>query len=146
VSTPPFRYGRPMTAAALMPLLAANAARAVTGLPPCANPACRKPRRRLPCGRLPGVHGWCSACTSRWYKAWRETGHPPEDPPPAMTSADRTARSGAASRAARDARLAEFAESRALGFSVAIAAADAGVAVVTGWKYEGLLAATGEAA
>jgi hypothetical protein len=60
-----------------------------------------------------------------------------------MTAAERTARSGATSRAARDARLAEFAESRALGFPVPVAAADAGVAEVTGWRYEKLLAAAG---
>jgi hypothetical protein len=124
---PPLRYGKPMTAAALAPLLAANQARALTVLPPCANPACGKPRHRQPCGRLPGVHGWCSACTSRYYKAWRETGWPPEAPPPPKTTAERTARSGAVSRAAKEERLTWYAESRDMGFTVAEAAADAGV-------------------
>ena len=140
--TAPLRYGKPMTPAALAPLQAANTARALAA-PPCANPACTKTRRRLPCGRLPGVHGWCSACTSRWYGA----GCPEAGPPPAMTTAERTARSGAASRAARDERLAFYADSRSMGFSVAEAAADAGVSETTGWRYEkSLRAAAREAA
>jgi hypothetical protein len=123
----PLRYGRPMTAASLAALAAFNAARVLTVLPPCANPACGKPRKRLPCGRLPGVRGWCSACTSRYYKAWRETGYPPLAPPPPVPAAERTRRSGAASRAAKEQRVTWYAESRDMGFTVAEAAADAGV-------------------
>jgi hypothetical protein len=86
-----------------------------------------------------GARGRCSTCDSRWRKA----GCPPGGPPPPLTHAERTARSagpaGAASKAARDRRLAEYAASRELGFPVAMAAADAGVSEVTGWRYERLL-------
>ena len=89
-----------------------------------------------------GANGRCEACDRRWRKA----GRPGSGPPPPMTAAERTARSTAASKAAIGQRLTEYAESRRLGFSVAVAAADAGVGERTGWRYEKLLAAMDAAA
>jgi hypothetical protein len=59
-----------------------------------------------------------------------------------MTEAERTERSGRASKAAKEQRVAWYAESRWMGFTVAEAAADAGVSESHARRwYEPLIAA-----
>jgi hypothetical protein len=99
--------------------------------PCCRN--CRKPRQRKANGRLDGAKDLCRCCYSRWDRA----GKPGDMTVPApLPQEARIARSAAAQRAERDARIAEFTRLLRAGFTSRQSARRIGISDTTRREYE----------
>jgi hypothetical protein len=82
-------------------------------------------------GNYTGAHGWCEACTKRWYRVARPAG----GPPPPMTAVQVAALSNQDRVQAAAGRAAECRRLLAAGYSPAQAALRLGVSAATARRY-----------
>lgn len=94
------------------------------------------PRPGEPCSCGCGAPVICKGMARPCYRRWLRANRPETGAPPPVSHAERAARSTLTLREAMYERMDAYEQSRRLGFTIAQAAADAGVSASTGARYE----------